>query len=151
MSTVLLTTLTAIVAGFFFRASRLYSIIKGAYYYSNPEYDVTKPSGFAGCLATMFLPLICLFIILPIFLLFKVEWRIPVFAYIVGASIGNLLGYFIERLLSLPNHKNSGDTFLNQNAFELSRDKEKCWRAFGLFLFYDVTALVITIFIMFHV
>lgn len=150
MDTILLTTLTAIAAGSFFRASRLYSIIKGAYYYSNPDKDVTTPSGFAGCMGAMYLPFLCLFIILPIFLLFKVEWKIPVFAYVVGATIGNLLGHIIERLFRLPNHNNSGDAFFNQNAFELSRDKGKCWRAFGLFLFYNITALIISLIIMFQ-
>ncbi|MBQ7181407.1 MAG: hypothetical protein IJR87_08955 [Bacteroidaceae bacterium] len=151
MNTLLLTVLTSVVAAFFFRASRLYSIIKGAYYYSNPEKDVTTPSGFAGCLGAMYLPILCLFIILPIFLLFKVEWRIPVFAYIVGATIGNLLGFLIERLFRLPNYPNFGEAFLNQNAFELSHDIGKTWLALGFYLIYNVTILIIFLIIIFRV
>lgn len=151
MSTTLLTALTAIVAGSFFRASNLYRVIKGAYYYSNLDKDVSSPSGFAGCLAAMYFPSFCLFIIVPIFLLFKVDWRIPIFAYIVGFVIGNLIGYVIERVLRLPHNKNSENDFLSQDAFELSKDNGMVWRAFVLFIIYNITVLIISLTIMFRV
>lgn len=151
MSTTLLTILTAIVAASFFRASNLYRVIKGAYYYSNPDKDATSPNGYAGCLAAMYLPSFCLFITLPIFLFFKVDWRIPIFAYIVGSILGNMIGYVLERVLRLPRSQNSENDFFSQDAFELSQDKGMGWRAFVLYRLYILVIHIISIIIFFIV
>lgn len=139
MNTLLLIVLTAIVAGFLYRASKLYSLIKNVLYNSAIEKDVTpvqaqSQSASAGISWIVESPFFCLFFVLPVYLLFNVNWKIPVSAYLIGLTLGNLVGYLIDRLFQLPNHQKMGDDSFDLNAFELSRDIVTYRRALGLLI-----------------
>ena len=156
MNTFFLVVLTAAVAGFLSRASKLYSLIKSALYYSAFEKDVTPvqaqfQNASAGCLGLLCFPFFFLFIALLVYLFFKVNWKIPVSGYLIGLTLGNLIGYLIDRIFRLPNHQKMGNDSFDLNAFELSRDIVTYRRALGLLIFYNVTSLVISLIIMFYV
>lgn len=98
------------------------------------------------------LPRYVFFFLTPIFLFFKVDWWIPIVAFLGGITVGNLIGYVIERIFQLPNHQTFEHSSFNLNAVELTMDNGKLYRrAAGLMVFYSVASLVISLIIMFSV
>lgn len=157
MSTITIIILSTLVIGFICRAVKLYNLINSALYYLSLDKEMTPTmkqfqSGAVGCLGFICFPGICFFFVTPIFLFFKVNWWIPVVAFLTGISVGNLVGYLIERILQLPNHPTLGHNSLNVNAIELTMDDGKLYRrAAGLMVLYSVASLVISLIIMFGV
>ena len=157
MSTLTIITLTTLVIGFLYRAAILFKLIKSALYYYSLNKEVTTSmlhfqSEAVGCIGLICLPCICCFFIIPIFLFFKVDWWIPIIAFITGLTIGNLIGYLIERLIQLPNHQTSYQGSFNLNASELTSDNGKLYRrAIGLLLFYCLLSLIISLIIIFRI
>lgn len=109
-------------------------------------------SGAVGCLGFICFPCMCFFFVTPIFLFFKVDWWIPVVAFFAGITVGNIVGYIIERIIQLPNHQTFDDSPVNLNAIELTMGNGKLYRrAAGLMILYSVASLVISLIIMFSV
>lgn len=157
MSTITIIVLTALVIGFICRAMKLFNLIKSALYYLSLNKDMTPTmmqfqSGAVGCLGCICFPGMCFFFVTPIFLFFKVDWWIPVVAFLAGITIGNLVGYVIERICQLPNHQTLVHSSFNLNAVELTMDNGKLYRrAAGLMILYSLSSLVISLIIMFNV
>ena len=148
--------LTALVVGFLYRGMKLMGLIKNAFYYSTLKEGVTPDQAqfqgaSAGCLGMMCFPFFCFFFITPVFLFFRVDWWIPIIAYIIGLSICNLLGYVVERILHLPNHQNFAGSSFDLNAVELTCDNGMYIRVLGLLFFYNVSSLIISLIIIFCV
>ena len=157
MSTITIIVLTALVIGFICRAIKLFNLIKSALYYLSLNKEMTPTmmqfqSGAVGCLGFICLPGMCFFFVTPIFLFFKVDWWIPVVAFLAGITIGNIVGYVIERICQLPNHQTLVHSSFNLNAVELTMDNGKLYRrAAGLMILYSLSSLVISLIIMFNV
>ena len=157
MSTITIIILTALVIGFIRRAVKLYNLIKSALYCLSFNKEMTPTmmqfqSGAVGCLGFICFPCMCFFFVTPIFLFFKVDWWIPVVAFFAGITVGNIVGYIIERIIQLPNHQTFDDSPVNLNAIELTMDNGKLYRrAAGLMILYSVASLVISLIIMFSV
>ena len=155
MDTALAITLTSIVIGFLYRGKKLLDIIKGVYYTESLSKDNTPTriqflSASAGCLGCLCFPFFAMSFVLPIYLLFRLEWWIPIVAILIGLTLGNLLGYVIERVLKLPNHQTlDNDLFnnslFNTNSIELSMDERLYKRAFRLLIFYNITSLIMSL------
>ena len=156
MSTATIIILTALVVGFIYRALKLYELIQKALYYLSLNKEMTPTmmqfqSGAVGCLGFICFPCMCFFFVTPIFLFFKVTWWIPVVAFIAGLSVGNMIGYFIERMFQLPNHDVSPYSSFNLNAVELTGDNGKLYRrTAGLIVFYCVVSLILSLIIIFR-
>lgn len=157
MSTITIIILTALVIGFIRRAVKLYNLIKSALYCLSLNKEMTPTmmqfqSGAVGCFGFICFPCMCFFFVTPIFLFFKVDWWIPVVAFFAGITVGNIVGYIIERIIQLPNHQTFDDSPVNLNAIELTMDNGKLYRrAAGLMILYSVASLVISLIIMFSV
>lgn len=157
MSTLTIIILTTLVIGFICRAVKLYNLINSALYYLSIDKEMTPTMiqfqrGAVGCLGFICFPGICFFFATPIFLFFKVDWWIPLMAFLTGISVGNIFGYVIERILQLPNHPTLDHNSFNMNAFELTMDDGKLYRrAAGLMVLYSVASQVISLIIMFSV
>ena len=157
MSTLTIIILTALVVGFIFRALKLYGLLQKALYYLSLNKEMTPTmmqfqSGAIGCLGFICIPCMCFFFVTPIFLFFKVEWWIPIIAFFAGITIGNIIGYVIERIIQLPNHQTFGHGSFKLNAAELTMDNGKLYRrAAGLMVLYCVASLVISLIIIFSI
>lgn len=157
MGTITIIVLTALVVGFIYRAVKLYNLIKSALYYLSLNKEMTPTmmqfqSGAVGCLGFICFPGMCTFFVTPIFLFFKVDWWIPFVAFLAGITVGNTIGYVIERILQLPNHQTIEYSSFNLNALELTMDNGKLYRrAACLMILYSVVSLVISLIIMFSV
>ncbi len=157
MGTIIIIILTALVIGFVLRATKLYKLINRTLYCLSLKKDVTPTmmqfqNASVGCLGVICIPGMCFFFITPIFLFFKVDWWIPIVALCAGLTLGNLIGYIIERILQLPNHDTYGGDFLDLNALELTMDNGKLYRrATWLMILYSFTSFIISMIIMFNV
>lgn len=158
MGTITIIILTALVIGFICRAVKLYNLIKSALYCLSLKKEMTPTmmqfqSGAVGCLGFICFPCMCFFFVTPIFLSFKVNWWIPVVAFLAGITVGNnIVGYFIERIFQLPNHQTFDNSPVNLNAIELTMDNGKLYRrAVGLMVLYCVVSLIISLIIIFSV
>lgn len=155
MDTILTITLTSIVIGFFYRGKKLLNLIKGAHLSASLSKDRTltdiqATNASAGCIGCICFPFFAVAFVLPIYLFFRLEWWIPIVAIIVGLTLGNLLGYLVERILNLPNHQTFdgslfNDNLLNLNAIELSTNEKLYKRAFRLLLFYNIMSLIMAL------
>ena len=155
MGTITIIVLTALVVGFIYRAVKLYNLIKSALYYLSLNKEMTPTmmqfqSGAVGCLGFICFPGMCTFFVTPIFLFFKVDWWIPFVAFLAGITVGNTIGYVIERILQLPNHQTFEFSSINMNAMELSVSNELYKKALGLLIFYNVVSLITSVFIVFY-
>lgn len=157
MSTILIIVLTALVVGFTCRAMKLYKLINSALYYLKFNKEMTPTmiqyqGATVGCLGGICFPGMCFFLITPIFLFFKVDWWIPIVAFLAGLTVGNLVGFVIERFCQLPNHQTFEHSSFNLNAAELTMDNGKLFRrASGLMIIYSLSSLIISLIIMFNV
>lgn len=157
MSTLLIIVLTTLVIGFLYRALKLYELIKSALYYFSLKEGVTPAnmqfqSSAIGCVGFICFPCVCFFFIIPIYLFIKVDWWIPVVAFVAGLSVGNIIGYLIERIFQLPNHQISSYSSFNLNAAELTYgDGQLYRRAVFLMILYSVVSLIISLIIIFRV
>lgn len=154
MSSFCVIIMASFVVAFLFRAKKLYRLIKLAASYSIRKAE-TKNDAQAiiapiGCLGMMCFPFSCFFFITPIYLLFKIDWWIPILSYIVGLTIGNLILYLFERFLKTSNH-HFHDSAFDLNALELTHDEGLYKRTFWLLIFYNVASLLISLIIIFYV
>lgn len=157
MSSFVIILLTTLVIGFICRATKLFNLIKSALYYLSLNKEMTPTmmqfqSGAVGCLGVICFPGMCFFFVTPVFLFLKVAWWIPVVSLLAGITIGNLVGYVIERICQLPNHQTFEHSSFNLNAVELIMDDGKLYRrAAALMIIYSVASLVISLIIMFNI
>ena len=146
----LIVILVAIVVGFLYRAMKLHSLMKTAIYYAanhaaeTSEAQAQFQMASAGCLGCMCFPFFCLFLAIPIYLFFKVEWWVPIVGFFAGLTIANLVGFIIERLLQLPNHQTFKFSTINMNAMELSVSNDLYRKTLGLLIFYNITSFIIS-------
>ncbi len=149
--------LTTLVIGFLYRAAKLYKLIKDALYYLSFNKEMTPTamqfqSGAVGCMGCICIPSMCFSLFILIYLLFNVTWWIPIVAIITGLTFGNLIGFFIERIVKLPNHGSTKYSSFNLNALELTMNHGQLYRrAAGLMVLYCFTSLIISIVIIFNV
>lgn len=155
MNTLLIIVLTALVIGFIYRALKLYELIKRTLYYLSLNKEMTQTMmgeqrNAVGCIGLICFPCILFFFITPFFLLIKVDWWIPVVSIFAGLTVGNWVGYLIERVFQLPNHQTFDHRFSNQNAIELTLNDGRLYRrAIVLLLLYCIVAFIISLIIIF--
>ena len=149
MSTITIIVLQTLAFGFSLRAAKLLELMKK----SVRDWMAPKMhfNGALGCINIIYFLSFLFIIITFIFLFFKVDWWIPVIAFVLGIlPSGDLVGYVIERICQLPNHQTIKDTSFDQNAFELAMDGKLYSRAAGLVIIYCLSSLVISLIILFY-
>ena len=156
MSTFTIIVLTALVIGFLYRALKLYELIRSTLQWFSLIEGVTPNNQFRssafGCVCIICFPCVCFFFITPIFLFFKVDWWIPIVAFLAGITIGNLVGFLFERLCQLPNHQTIEHSSFNLNAVELTMNEGRLYRrAVFLMILFSVVSLIISLIIIFRI
>ena len=156
MSTFTIIVLTALVVGFLYRVLKLYELIKSTLHWFILTEGMTPKNQFRrsefGRLCLICFPCVCFFFITPIYLLFKVEWWIPIVAFFAGITLGNLIGFLFERLCQLPNHQTIEHSSFNLNAVELTMDDGRLYRrAVFLMILFSAVSRIISLIIIFRV